>query len=161
MLDSSMNEGCADDSRSGREQLAPMNLDTLARLRELHHSGCLACTNPRFRLQFECEQEELVARFRPEPELCSYENVLHGGVIGLLFDEAMTCLLMAHGVVGMTGELILRYREPVAVDEPIEIRSRVTRPFAPLYHIESTLIQSGSTKAKARARFVRREEEDQ
>jgi len=138
-----------------------MNLETLARLREDHHSSCLACTNPRFRLEFECaEGELLVARFRPERELCSYEGVLHGGVIGLLFDEAMTCLLMAHGVVGMTGELILRYREPVDLDDPIEIRSRVTRPFAPLYHIESSLVQAGVTKAKARGRFVRREEKN-
>ena len=106
-----------------------MNLETLEELREIHHFYCLACTNPRFRLDFECgEGDLLVARFRPERELCSYEGVLHGGVIGLLFDEAMTCLLMAHGVVGMTGELILRYREPVAVDEGVEIRSRVTRP---------------------------------
>ena len=140
-------------------QLEPMSLETLERLREAHHSTCLACTNPRFRLEFECEEGGLlVARFRPEKELCSYEGVLHGGVIGLLFDEAMTCLLMAHGVVGMTGELILRYREPVTVDDPIEIRSRVTRPFAPLYHIESSLLQTGATKAKAKARFVRREE---
>ena len=155
-----MSKSQAAESRNEKMQLEPMNLETLERLRAIHHSSCLACTNPRFRLEFGCEEEGLlVARFQPERKLCSYRGVLHGGVIGLLFDEAMTCLLMAHGVVGMTGELILRYREPVKVDDLIEIRSRVTRPFAPLYHIESSLLQTGATKARARARFVQREED--
>ena len=142
----------------GRRLLGPMCLETLESLRGVHHSTCLACTDPRFRLEFDRDPGGvLVARFLPVRELCSYQGVIHGGVIGLLIDEAMTCCLMSHGVVGMTGDLNLRYSAPVEAGQAIEIRSRVTMTYTPLYHVESRLLQSGAVKTRARGRFVRRE----
>jgi acyl-coenzyme A thioesterase PaaI-like protein len=99
----------------------------------------------------------LLARFHPGRDLCSYHGVIHGGVVALLIDESMTCCLMAHGVVAVTGDLNLRYAKPVGGGEPIEIRTRVSLSYAPLYHVESKLFQGGEVKIKARGRFVRRE----
>lgn len=155
-----MKNGHAVMDNDDRRLLGPMSLETLEALRAVHHSTCLACTDPRFRLEFDRDPGGLlVARFLPDRELCSYRGVIHGGVIGLLIDEAMTCCLMAHGVVGVTGDLNLRYSAPVEAGEPIEILSRVTMTYAPLYHVESRLLQSGAGKTKARGRFVRREGE--
>jgi uncharacterized protein (TIGR00369 family) len=135
-----------------------MSLETLDALRAEHHGGCLACSDPLFRLDFHrAPAGVLVARLRPERKLCSYRGVIHGGVVGLLIDEAMTCCLMAHGVVAMTGELSLRYAAPVRAGEPIEVRTRVVTTFSPLYHVEGTLWQGGEVKVTALGRFLQHE----
>lgn len=143
-----------------RKLLGPPSLEKLSKLRRGHHSGCIACRHPMFRLEFARDRAGvLVARFRPTSDLCSYRGVIHGGVVSLLIDEAMTCCLMAHGVVGMTGELKLRYLHPVSVTEPIEIWSRVATTYSRLYHLESDLKQGGVTKVRGEGRFLRRAEE--
>lgn len=120
------------ERENGKRRLAPLNLEVLAQLRARYHGDCLACTDPSYRQEFSYGPGSLlVARFHPTTGHCSYRGVVHGGVVGLLIDEAMTCCLMAHGVVGMTGELKLRYLETVEVGE-IELRTRVTKAFAPL-----------------------------
>lgn len=139
---------------SGKRWLAPPSQELLEELRCRFHAGCMACSDPMYRLEFDCEPEgALVARFHPASGHCSYRGVVHGGVVGLLIDEAMTCCLMAHGVVGMTGELSLRYLENVEVEE-IELRTRVTKSFAPLYHLESNLLQGGKVRVRGRGRFM-------
>jgi len=156
--------GMAEASMVGRSrrQLGPPRLETLEKLRSRHHGGCLACNHPMFRLEFDCDRDEgLVARFLAQEELCSYRGVIHGGVVALLFDEAMTCCLMAHGAVAVTGDLKLRYVAPVKSGELIEIRSRVARTLTPLYHVESRMCQAGATKATATGRFLQQEEGEQ
>jgi len=143
----------------GKRSLAPLSLELLEELRCRFHAGCLACRDPMYRLEFACEPEgALVARFRPAAEHCSYQGVVHGGVVGLLIDEAMTCCLMAHGVVGVTGELRLRYLESVEVGE-IELRTRVIKSFAPLYHLECNVLQEGKVRVRGRGRFMQQDVE--
>lgn len=112
-----------------------------------------------FRLKFALGPDgRVVTRFSPSGKHCSYRGVVHGGVVALLVDEAMTCCLLAHGVRGVTGELNLRYLKSVEVEE-IELRTRVTKVFAPLYHVESELRQRGVTRVRGCGRFLRRTEE--
>ena len=140
----------------------PLDLGALEKMRSKHHGGCLACNNPMFRLEFDCDRDEgLVARFLPQEEFCSYRGVIHGGVVALLLDEAMTCCLMAHGAVAVTGDLKLRSAAPVMAGELVEIHSRVARALTPLYHVESRMFQAGATKATATGRFLQQEEGEQ
>lgn len=146
---------------SRRTQLDPPDLDRLRALRSDHHARCLACTHPHFRLDFGLDGDGgLAADLEPGANLCSYEGVMHGGVVALLADEAMTCCLMAHGVVAVTGDLEVRYLVPVAAGEPVRVRSRVVRACRPLFHIEATLSQAGVTKVRAKGRFLPREKVD-
>lgn len=144
---------------TGRRSLAPINLGILNRLRAQYHWQCLACSQPMFRLEFEHDtsglEEYLVARFKPTTEHCSYQGVIHGGLVSLLTDEAMTCCLLAHGIVGVTAELKLRYLETVEVEE-FELRTRVTKAFAPLYHLETQLIQGGVVRVRGNAKFLQK-----
>jgi acyl-coenzyme A thioesterase PaaI-like protein len=142
-----------------RRFLTPPSLLVLEEMRKRIHAECLACNEPMFRLRFTLEREgDLVTRFLPTGAHCSYRRVVHGGVVALLIDEAMTCLLMAHAVEGVTGELKLRYLQPVEVAE-IELRTRVTKAFAPLYHLESELRQGGVMRVRGHGRFLQRTEE--
>lgn len=139
-----------------RRVLASPSLLVMEVLRQRAHAECLACNDPMFRLRFTLDGAgDLVTRFLPTGAHCSYRGVVHGGVVALLVDEAMTCCLMAHGMEGMTGELTLRYLGVVRVEE-VELRTRVTKAFAPLYHLESELRQGGVTRVRGRGRFLQR-----
>jgi uncharacterized protein (TIGR00369 family) len=137
--------------------LGPLDLDRMAELRGNYHGECHACANKDYRLKFITNDENwLIARITPVKKLCSYPEILHGGVISLLIDEAMTCCLMAHGILGLTAELTLQYHHPVKPGHPLEIHTRVTRARPPLYLIESQLQQNGKTMLTAHAKFMQR-----
>ena len=104
-------------SKKDRRWLAPPSQLVLEMMRQRVHAVCLACNDPMFRLRFEVDEEGVLGtRFVPTPAHCSYRGVVHGGVVALLMDEAMTCCLMAHGLEGVTGELTLRYLQTVEVE---------------------------------------------
>lgn len=151
-----MREVIRREGDAGRRSLPPATMQVLADLRQRIHGGCMACGDPRFRLEFDCDPGGvLVGRFTPTAEDCSYPGVVHGGLGALLADQAMTCCLLGHGVEGVTGELNLRYLKALEISE-IELRTRVTKVFAPLYHLECELLQKGALRVVGKGRFLQR-----
>ena len=152
-----MNESAHPAVTSKRQMLSSLDLNRLSKLREKYHPHCHACSNQDHRLEFETNGADLfIGRITPPKGLCSYPEILHGGVISLLMDEAMTCCLMAHGVLGLTGELSLRFHQSVSLDQALEIHTRVTRVRPPLYQLESHLHQNGITMVTAKAKFMQK-----
>ena len=66
----------------------------------------------------------------------------------------MTNCLFAHGCVGMTAELKVRFRHPVIVEQPVVVRARITDTFHHLYYLSAELQQDGQSMATARAKFL-------
>jgi uncharacterized protein (TIGR00369 family) len=54
-----------------------------------------------------------------------WRDVVHGGVVALLLDEAMAYAAGAAGEIGMTADLKLRFRKSVPVGEPVVVRAHV------------------------------------
>lgn len=151
-----MNQSASSSSTS-RHSLAPLDLAQLAKLRDQHHPHCYACTHPDHHLEFELgAPETFIGRITPSNNLCSYPDIVHGGIISLLIDEAMTCCLMAHGILGMTAELTLRYQQSVELNQELEIHTRVTRCRPPLYQVNSQLKQNGEVRVTAHAKFMQK-----
>ena len=81
-------------------------------------------------------------------------------MIASLLDGAMTNCLFARGRAAMTGELKVRYREPVIIGEEVLIRAWISRSHPPLHLLEAELKQQGCIKATASAKFIERNERD-
>ena len=82
-------------------------------------------------LKFVCEEDgSVAATFLGHPALEGFQGFLHGGMIASLLEGAMTNCLFAHGCVAMTGELNVRYREPVVIGEEMRIRGWIKRSSA-------------------------------
>lgn len=140
-----------------RQKLSALDLDLLDELRKKHHPHCHACTHQNYRLEFETDGVDLfIGRITPPKKLCSYPEVLHGGVISLLMDESMTCCLMAHGVLGLTGELSLRFHQSIEINQMLEIHTRVIQTRPPLYQLKSQLYQNGKIMVTAKAKFMQK-----
>ncbi len=124
------------------------------------HPFCLVCgqSNPfGLGLKFTCGEDGSVnATFLGHPALEGFQGLLHGGMIASLLDGAMTNCLFAHGCVAMTGELIVRYREPVVIGEEMSIRAWIKRSLPPLHLMAAALKQGDCVKATATAKFMER-----
>jgi len=90
-------------------------------------------------------------------EFEGYADQLHGGVIAMLLDGAMTNCLFAHGRQAVTAELVVRYRHPVRPDRKLVVRAWIERSRPPFTSIAASLVQDGHTGATATAKFIDRD----
>lgn len=133
----------------------------LSRLRRLGHRKCLACTHPRLKLDFTMDgPHRLRSSIDFTEEMTSFNGMVHGGVLALLIDEAMTCALMAEGHYGATAELNLRYRRPVRVERTAYISVTVDSSYNQLYKLNAVVKQQGEICTSAEGRFIKQICED-
>lgn len=99
-------------------------------VRRHYDDGCFACgrQNPiGLHLDdFSFENGVVAARFHPRPEYRGAGSTLHGGVAATALDELLVWAgILDEEVLSVTGNLTLRYRRPVNVDEPIVVSAWV------------------------------------
>lgn len=127
------------------------------------HTHCLLCgaQNPLgLRLNFSPDVDGCVsASFKGQWLLQGYNGVLHGGVISSLLDAAMTHCLFYRGIEAVTAELVVRFLRPVPLDAQVEICARLLSERPPLFRLRAELQQGGQTMAYARAKFMRRNQD--
>jgi len=124
------------------------------------HEACAACGDGGpipLGLRWEPDGEDAVAAaFRPQPWMQSYDGQLHGGIIALALDAAMTVCLLSRGVPGVTARLDLRYRHPAAVSGRYRVRAALVRRGGRVYRLTAELTGDGRRYADAEAAFVDR-----
>lgn len=134
----------------------PINIGALC-----GHGHCLMCgdDNPRsLGLCFHAEDTDRVcAEFRAHDRLQGYDGILHGGVISALLDAAMTHCLFHHGVRAVTGDLHVRYLQPVPCESILKLRAKIKRARPPLYMVESEILCDKRLVARAEGTFMRYE----
>ncbi len=126
--------------------------------REKAHARCIACGSTDGhapRLKFIPNSEGGVeAVFHPTSFHQGYEGILHGGVIATLLDAAMTNCLFARGHCGVTADLHIRYRHPVASGKPCTLYAWIERETRPLFVLRAELRQGGKLHVVATAKFM-------
>jgi acyl-coenzyme A thioesterase PaaI-like protein len=122
------------------------------------HSRCVACGNRNgqgLRLEFSVREAGYVeASFGCDAAFEGFPGFLHGGIIATLLDAAMTNCLFAHGFIGLTGELKVRYYHPVSIGKVARAYAWLERSVHRLHGIRSELEQDGVIKAAASSRFL-------
>lgn len=130
----------------------------LTRLRDTHHARCIVCGSRNkqgLKLSFQpCPDGSIESRFPCRRLLQGYEGLLHGGVISAVLDSAMTNCLFAHGIIAVTGELTVRFVQPVFVTGEAVVQADIKESFPPLHCMEARLMQKGRIVARATARFM-------
>jgi uncharacterized protein (TIGR00369 family) len=128
------------------------------RLRNGSHHGCVVCCPSNARglgLDFRVADDGAVeASFACDKVFQGYPATLHGGIISTLLDGAMTNCMFAHGYVAVTAELTVRFRHPVATDNPATVRAWVSSSRQPVHELAAELVQNGQIKATAKAKFM-------
>ncbi len=91
------------------------------------------------------------------PRFQGWRDVVHGGIVALLLDEAMAYAAGARRVVGVTGELKMRFRKPVPTGAPLVVRGNVTWQRRAVLGVTASVSDAaGNLLASAEGRFVSR-----
>ena len=123
------------------------------------HPACVVCgerNESGLGLRFEPQADgSVLARFACAPDYQGYPGRLHGGVVSMLLDAAMTNCLFARGIQAVTGRLNVRFRHPVRLGTDAVLRAWMVQHHPPLYMLKAELAQEGKVCALADAKFFR------
>lgn len=124
------------------------------------HSHCIMCGDLNqlsLRLKFmPSETGDVSASFQGNSLLQGYDGILHGGVISALLDSAMAHCLFNRNIEAVTGELCIRFLEPVPYDAMVTLRAWLVNETPFLYQLNAELAHSGKVMARADAKFVQK-----
>lgn len=123
--------------------------------------NCFACgpANPiGMHVHFDrAEGDEVIARLTLAPEYQGWRGIAHGGIVMALLDEAMAHAAGFAGHRGVTATVSVRFRKPVPLEHPIEVRGRVTWQRRNVLGVEADVLDAdGAVLAHAEGSFVSR-----
>ncbi len=127
-------------------------------LRERCHPGCFACgarNDDGLGLRFVEESDgTVVGTFSCEGRYQGYPGRLHGGIVAMLADAAMTHCLFLRRISAVTGKLKLRFPYPVDVGKEAIVRATLVQKSPPLFELAAEISQAGTVRVTAEALFV-------
>jgi uncharacterized protein (TIGR00369 family) len=124
--------------------------------------NCFACgpENPigmHVHFGLEPGSESVLARVTLKPEYQGWRGIAHGGIVMALLDEAMAHAAGFAGHRGVTAAVNVRFRRPVPLEEPIEVRGRVAWQRRNVLRVEAEIVdRNANLLAKADGSFVSR-----
>lgn len=120
---------------------------------------CFACgfNNPiGLKLAFrECEGG-IETTFVPTVDHQGFAGIVHGGLVGLVLDEAMAKLLYIRSIEALTCEITIRLRKIARIGQPLTVRATLLGERRRLLELEAFARNpKGEIIATARAKFLR------
>jgi len=113
-----------------------------------YSDGCFVCghENPAgLGLRFRAEHDEVVADFVLPSHFRGFLDRTHGGIASALVDEAMGwATVLRSDRFTYTAELVVRFREPVPLETPLQVRARVVRHTRRLSFAEGEILDAES-----------------
>src|SRR5688572_1186580 len=88
---------------------------------------CFGCgiENPiGLKLKFESSGGGVVANFTPAKEHQGFANLVHGGILSALMDEAMAHAVLSRNLKAVTGKMEVTYKKPTRIGEPLTVQGR-------------------------------------
>ncbi len=122
--------------------------------------SCFVCglANPLgLNLGFVREGEGVLARYRPRPEHAGFQDVVHGGLVATVLDEAMVWAIGVRlGLFTYCADLNVRFRRPAPPATDLTVRGELTgRPRAKLVLARAALRDpAGVLLAEATGKYV-------
>lgn len=114
---------------------------------------CFACGKDNeigLHLDFKYEDKKTIAEWIPKKPYQGYKDIVHGGIIATVLDEAMTRLGFKLDLNTVTGHLEISFKKPAFVGKKYVIKAEITEEqdhkvyaAATLTDEEGTIISEG------------------
>lgn len=126
---------------------------------KLENDGyCFVCgkLNPvGLKLDFSSKDNKIFAEFTLLRNYQGYKDLVHGGIVGSILDEAMIHAALAHGKSAITAEMAIRFKNPLQVGEKAFVEAVVTKSGNRLIEAEACIKGADSrTVAEGRGKFI-------
>ena len=133
--------------------------------RKLQARYCFVCgsDNPRgLKIPYYYDGKRVETEFVPDSELCGFDDIVHGGIVFSLADEAMMHLIRASGLRAITAEITMRYHGYAKVNEKIYVMAEFENIAERLIKAKCALLDNDGRKiATARGKFLPFSEDDE
>ena len=120
--------------------------------------NCFACgpDNPHgLHMQFEYGDGFAKCTIEPGQAFAGWSNIMHGGVVAALLDEAMAHATLSTGERAVTARLDVRFRKAAPTNELLTVEGRVTGRRGRVFEVSGVLRgPDGTVYADSRSRFV-------
>ncbi len=131
----------------------------MKKIPELKDDGyCFACgvLNPQgLHLSFEKIDRKVVAKFLPRKEHQGYRDIVHGGIITTVLDEAMVKACILNGFNAVTAEIVVRFRRPLITGTSCTVEAWINTEGSRLIEAESSIKDiEGNIIATAKAKLI-------
>jgi uncharacterized protein (TIGR00369 family) len=117
---------------------------------------CFVCgeKNPHgLYLKFSIHQGKASAEFLPQKTHQGYKDMVHGGIISTLIDEAMVKAALMQGMPAVTAEITVRFKNPLMVGEKavveasiIKMNKKIIETSAIVKKSDNTIVAEGHAK---------------
>ena len=99
------------------------------------------------RLHFEVDESarSIKTIFNPQKIHQGYQDVVHGGIISTILDEAMTKLAFALGYNAVTAKLTVRFKRPLMVGESVVVTGRLVKEAKRAMEAEAVAVKEDGT----------------
>jgi len=117
---------------------------------------CFVCgeQNPSgLHLRFSFQDGKVRTEFTPQKIHQGYKDIIHGGLISTLLDEAMVKAALMQGMPAVTAEITVRFRFPLMAGEKIiveamilKMNKKIIETSAVVKKTDNTVIAEGQAK---------------
>ncbi len=120
---------------------------------------CFACgkkNSSGLRLDFRTEDGKAVAEFVPSKIHQGFKDIVHGGIITTVLDEAMVKAALSQGIEVLTAEIVVRFRSTLSVGDSSIVEAEVVKIGSRLIETAAWIRKSDNTVvAEAQAKLLR------
>lgn len=122
---------------------------------------CFVCgeENPSgLHLKFSAIKGKIQTEFVPRKIHQGYKNIVHGGIISTLLDEAMVKAALMQGVPAVTAEITVRFRSPLMAGEKVIVEAGINKMNKKIIETSAVMKKEDDTViAEAHAKLLRYE----
>ena len=103
-----------------------------------HCFACGAANDSGLNLEFDAlDDGSVTALYAPQERYQGWPNVLHGGIVATLLDEAAAYVAYARGQHAATARLTIRYSRPAPLDAPLRVTATLVKDTRRMLTIEA------------------------
>lgn len=91
---------------------------------------CFACGKMNqfgLKLEFRSEGGKAVSEFIPQKTHQGFKDIVHGGIISTILDEAMMKAALFQGIEAVTAEIAVRFKSPLFVGDKAFIEAEIKK----------------------------------
>ncbi len=130
---------------------------TNLRLEDDNH--CFVCGKENqsgLKLAFNYSHGKITCEFLPSKIYQGYKDIIHGGIITTVLDEAMIQAAIAEGIGPVTAELSVRFKRPLMVNDETVAEAEIVKRSSRLITAKSCLLIKDSRVviAEAEAKLI-------
>ena len=126
---------------------------------EDQYNNCFACgtSNPiGLKLKFDRKGDEMFSKFCLDSRYEGYPEVIHGGIISTIMDEAMAKVLLDEDITAFTVNINVDFLRQVNVGKEYTVISRIKKRSSRLFFCSGEIIDAeNNVCAKAESKFLK------